>query len=77
VIASRLLLATVFAVAAVAKLTDREGTGEAVEAFGAPDRLAPVVALTLPAAAVQHPTGSRENAYSSAPHARRARVPTG
>ena len=49
VIASRLLLATVFAVAAVAKLTDREGTREAVEAFGAPDRVAPVLALTLPA----------------------------
>jgi uncharacterized membrane protein YphA (DoxX/SURF4 family) len=49
VLASRLLVAVVFAVAAVAKLTDREGTREAMGAFGAPDRLAPVLALTLPA----------------------------
>ena len=50
VLASRLLLAAVFVVAAVAKLSDRGGTRDAVEAFGAPKRAGAVLALGLPAA---------------------------
>ena len=48
VIGARVLLAGVFAVAAVAKLVDREGTKEAVVAFGAPARLAGALAITVP-----------------------------
>jgi hypothetical protein len=47
---SQLLLAVVFAVAAVAKLADRSGTRSAIEAFGAPPRSAPAGALLLPIA---------------------------
>lgn len=47
---SRLLLAAVFAVAALAKLADREGSRQAVAAFGAPRPLAAPLALVLPLA---------------------------
>ena len=47
---SQLLLAVVFAVAAVAKLADRSGTRRAIEAFGVPPRLAPAGATLLPIA---------------------------
>jgi thiol-disulfide isomerase/thioredoxin len=47
---SRLLLAAVLAVAALAKLADREGTRQAVVAFGAPRSVAAPLALVLPAA---------------------------
>lgn len=50
VLISSLVLAAVFAVAAVTKLTDRTGTREAVVAFGAPERLASFFALGLPIA---------------------------
>ena len=50
ILASRLVLAAVFAVAAVAKLADREGTRQAVVAFGAPQRLAAGLAVLLPVA---------------------------
>ncbi len=45
-----LVLAAVFAVAAVTKLTDRGGTREAVVAFGAPEWSAGTLALLLPVA---------------------------
>ena len=45
-----LVLAAVFAVAAVTKLTDRSGTREAVVAFGAPEWSAGTLALLLPLA---------------------------
>jgi peroxiredoxin len=47
---SQLLLAVVFAVAAVAKLADRPGTRRAIEAFGAPPRSAAAGSLLLPVA---------------------------
>ena len=47
---ARLLLAAVFAVAAVTKLADREGTKKAVIAFGTPERLAAPLAILLPLA---------------------------
>ena len=50
VLASRLLLAAVLAVAAASKLADREGSRQAVVAFGVPERLAAGVALLLPIA---------------------------
>ena len=50
VLASRLLLAGVLVVAAVSKLADREGSRQAVVAFGVPERLAAGVALLLPIA---------------------------
>ncbi len=50
VLASRLLLAAVLVVAAVSKLADREGSRQAVVAFGVPERLAAAVALLLPLA---------------------------
>jgi thiol-disulfide isomerase/thioredoxin len=50
VLAARLVLAACFAVAGGAKLADREGTREAVVAFGAPARLAGPLALILPVA---------------------------
>lgn len=46
----RLVLAGVFALAAVAKLADREGARRAFVAFGSPDRLAAVAAVGLPIA---------------------------
>jgi hypothetical protein len=45
---SQLLLTMVFTVAAVAKLADRSGTRQAIEAFGVPPRPAPALALWLP-----------------------------
>ncbi len=45
----RLLLATVFLVAGVAKLADLSSTRQAVLAFGVPGRIAPTVAVVLPA----------------------------
>ncbi len=45
---SRLLLAAVLAVAALAKLADREGTRQAMVAFGAPRPAAAPLALALP-----------------------------
>ena len=45
---TRLVLAAVFAVAGVAKLADRDGSRRAVEDFGVPARLSPVVAVVLP-----------------------------
>src|SRR5919109_26358 len=47
-LSARLILAAVFVVAGVAKLADREGTVEAVTAFGVPSRLGGVVAGPLP-----------------------------
>jgi thiol-disulfide isomerase/thioredoxin len=47
---SRLLLAAVLAVAALAKLADREGSRQAVVAFGAPRSAAAPLALVLPVA---------------------------
>jgi hypothetical protein len=46
----QLLLSMVFAVAAIAKLADQDGTRRAIEAFGVPPRLAPAGALALPIA---------------------------
>jgi hypothetical protein len=43
-----LILAAVFAVAAVAKLLDRDGARQAVRSFGVPEALAPPVAGVLP-----------------------------
>lgn len=45
---AQLALAVVFAVAGVAKLSDRGGTRQAIEAFGIPSRLAPTGAALLP-----------------------------
>jgi methylamine dehydrogenase accessory protein MauD len=50
ILASRLLLAAVFVVAAYGKLADREGTRQAVVAFGVPEPAAPVLAPVLPVA---------------------------
>jgi thiol-disulfide isomerase/thioredoxin len=50
VLAARVGLAIVFAIAGAAKLADREGTKNAVVAFGAPERLAAPLALLLPLA---------------------------
>jgi thiol-disulfide isomerase/thioredoxin len=47
---SQLLLALVFAVAAVAKLADLHSAGDAMEAFSLPARLAPGASLVLPIA---------------------------
>jgi thiol-disulfide isomerase/thioredoxin len=49
-VAARLLLGLVFALAGLAKLADRNGTREAVLAFGSPARIAGVLAIALPAA---------------------------
>jgi uncharacterized membrane protein YphA (DoxX/SURF4 family) len=45
---ARLLLAAVFAVAGVAKLADRPGSGQAMRAFGVPARLAAPLGTILP-----------------------------
>ena len=50
VLFARLALAAVFAVAGVAKASDRAGTRSALRAFGAPARLAGPLALLLPLA---------------------------
>jgi thiol-disulfide isomerase/thioredoxin len=47
---ARLLLCTVFTVAAWTKLIDRQGTREAIVAFGAPERAAAPLALLIPVA---------------------------
>ena len=47
---ARLLLASVFVVAGVAKLADREGSRRAVTDFGVPTALAPALAILLPLA---------------------------
>ena len=47
-IAARALLAAVFAIAAIAKLRDREGTRKAVVDFGVPRRFARAAAIVLP-----------------------------
>jgi uncharacterized membrane protein YphA (DoxX/SURF4 family) len=47
---ARLALAAVFAIAAVAKLRDQEGTRQAVAEFGVPAHLASAVAVLLPLA---------------------------
>jgi thiol-disulfide isomerase/thioredoxin len=47
-LSARLILALVFAVAGLAKLADREGSREAVRAFGVPSALGGVVAALLP-----------------------------
>jgi peroxiredoxin/uncharacterized membrane protein YphA (DoxX/SURF4 family) len=44
----RFFLAAVFAVAAVAKFRDREGTAEALKGFGVPDRFVPQAIYLLP-----------------------------
>ena len=49
-LAARLALAAIFAVAGVAKLADRKGSRQAVEDFGVPARLSGVVAIVLPVA---------------------------
>lgn len=48
VLIARLILAAVFAVAAVGKLGDRNGTREALVDFGVPESLAGTGALALP-----------------------------
>lgn len=48
VLIARLILALVFAVAAVGKLADRAGTRRALVEFGVPDSLAEPGALVLP-----------------------------
>jgi len=50
VLIARLVLAAVFAVAGVAKLTDRKGTRSAAVVFGAPERFAGALAIALPLA---------------------------
>jgi len=50
VLALRVVLAGVFALAGVAKLRDREGSRRAVREFGVPDRAAAAVGLLLPLA---------------------------
>ena len=50
VVIARLVLAAVFAVAGITKLTDRAGTRESVVAFGAPKRIASALAVVLPLA---------------------------
>jgi thiol-disulfide isomerase/thioredoxin len=47
---ARLVLAVVFALAAVAKLADRDRSEDAVANLGIPDRLAPTIAWLLPVA---------------------------
>ena len=47
-VTARLLLALVFFVAGVAKLTDREGSRQAVEGFGVPAILASPLGTLLP-----------------------------
>ena len=49
-LACRLVLVAVFAVAAFAKLTDQDGTRQAVVGFGVREPLAPALALLLPLA---------------------------
>jgi peroxiredoxin len=49
-LASRLLLAGVFLLAAATKLADRRGSRAAMVGFGVPDRLAPMLAVGLPVA---------------------------
>jgi hypothetical protein len=48
---ARLLLALVFAIAGVAKLSDREGSRRAIAGFGVPSALAAPRGLVLPLAA--------------------------
>lgn len=48
-LALRFVLAAVFAIAAVAKLRDRQGTAEALEGFGVPQGLVPSTTYLLPA----------------------------
>lgn len=48
ILALRILLAAVFAIAAVGKLLDREGSRGAMRNFGVPDRAAPIVGIALP-----------------------------
>ena len=50
ILASRLLLAAVFVVAAFGKLADRDGTGKTMVAFGMPAPAAPALAVLLPIA---------------------------
>lgn len=52
VLLARLILAGIFLVSGVAKLTDRAGTREAARAFGVPEAHAPVVAVVLPPAEI-------------------------
>lgn len=47
-LSARLLLAAVFAIAGVAKLTDRAGTNQAIIDFGLPTTVAPKLAILLP-----------------------------
>lgn len=49
-LAARLVLAAVFALAGVAKLADRDGSRRAMEGFGVPTRMSGVVAVILPVA---------------------------
>jgi peroxiredoxin/thiol-disulfide isomerase/thioredoxin/uncharacterized membrane protein YphA (DoxX/SURF4 family) len=51
-LALRLILAATFVVAGVAKLGDREGTGQAVAGFGLPDRFAGPMSILLPVAEI-------------------------
>src|SRR6266404_5771796 len=44
----RIALSAVFSLAGITKLMDQPGTREAVKNFGAPDAIAPAVALVLP-----------------------------
>src|SRR4051794_5390168 len=49
-LAARIVLASVFLTAGVAKLADREGSREAITAFGAPRSLAGPLSVLLPLA---------------------------
>ena len=49
-VAMRLVLAAVFAVAGLAKLRDRDGTRTALAAFGAPAAAVPALSILLPLA---------------------------
>ena len=44
----RIALSAIFGIAGVTKLTDPRGTREAVKNFGAPEPLAPALAIALP-----------------------------
>ena len=60
---ARIVLAAVFALAAVTKLADLDGARRAARDFGVPERLAPAVGTLLPVAelavAVVNPTPHR------------------
>lgn len=71
VLVARAVLATVFAIAAVAKLLDRQGSQAALKAFGVPTRALPAAAVLLPivelaTAAALIPASSARSAAAAA-----------